>query len=292
MTERVTRAVCAICAVALLAAGCAAPTTGLRGTPETGVVLEYAVPEDTPLRYHLTSEMSQAMEIPGKPVQMETVQHTLISVTPEETEDDLLLTVKIDSMSLLVTAGDQQIAADVADVAGRSFAMNLSRLGEESGFPPADEIQYDMGEAGKRSALTALQMIFPDFADRAVAVGDTWVATDGFTEEAEGGTVEISVTTRNTLEGFEEFLGLPCARISSLYTGTSKGGGTQGPAEWTSEGIIEGVSTAYFAYEDGVFVSESTNGKGTSTISAVGPDGETVLIPVTQTMSFETRLVR
>lgn len=293
MTVKTTRAaaVIAMCAL-LLAGGCAGPSASRRGG-EAGVTLEYGVPDGAPLRYRLSNTIVQSMEIPGQPVEMQTVQRTLVSATPEAGEgDDLRVVVSLDSMSLVVTAGGQVVEADVSGAVGRSFTMLLSPLGEEKNFPPADEIQYDIGQAGKRSAITALQMMFPDLPGKPVEIGDTWVTKDGFVESAEGGSVEIAITSLNTIEGFETVAGLKCARIAGTYTGTTKGSGTQGPAEWTSEGVIEGTSTSYFAYEEGVFVSEATSGSGASTISAVGPDGETVLIPVTQTSSFETILIR
>lgn len=287
-----TACVVAACAM-LLASGCAGPGRTLRGDPEAGVVLKYRVPDEIPLRYRLTSTLGQELGIPERPTQMETVQRTLVSVTPEKGAGrDLRLTVAIDSVDVHIDTSGRQYAADVSEVIGRSFSMGLSPLGEEKDFPPPDEIQYTMGEAGSRSAITTLQMMFPNLAEGPLSIGDTWVTTDGIAEEAEGGRVEITITSENTLEGFETVDGLECARIAATFTGTTNGAGTQGPAEWTSEGTMQGTTVLHFAYGEGVFVREVTKGTGTSTISAVGPDGETMEIPVTQTMHFETELVR
>jgi hypothetical protein len=285
----------AIVAAAGLLAGCAArkPPAASWGDPETGLILEYRMPEKAPLKYEMTSEFMQSMDMGDQSLDTESTQVTAMSISSRGTGGDgLLLTVMIDDASVSVDApGGVSLDPDMTDVVGRSFDMALSVLGEERDFPPSDAIEYDMGPAGKRSAISMIQMMFPDTAGRPVKIGDSWTTVDGFSESGSSGDMSMSYESVSTLVGIETVEGMSCAKIESEFTGTSEGSGTQGPAKWSSEGAIEGVSTWYFAYEKGVLVKEVSEGTGTSTVVAGTPQGD-LTIPTMQQFSSETLLVK
>jgi hypothetical protein len=281
-----------VVAVPLLA-GCAAQKAPSIpwGDPDTGLILEYRVPKEAPLKYETNTAFTQSMDMGGQSVDSESISMSVMSVGFRGTEgDDLLLTMTIDDASVSVDAPGTQLEADMAEVIGKSIEFTLSALGEEKDLPDPDSVQYDLGVGGKRSAISNVQMMFPDLPGRPVTIGDSWTTVDGFTEEGGGGDMTISFESVNTLVGFETIDGMECAKIEAEYTGTIKGSGSEGPAEWSSEGELEGVSTWYFAYKEGILVQDATEGTGTTTVVAQTPQGEMTL-PTMQNISAETRLV-
>jgi hypothetical protein len=283
----------AIVAAAALLAGCAAKKApeAFWGDPETGLILEYRMPEE-PLTYEMISTFLQSMDMGGQTVDTKSTSMTTMSIASRGAKNgDLMLTVTLEDASVGVDAPGAGLEADMSEAIGKSFEMTLSALGEEKDLPDPNSIQYDLGLGGKRSAISSVQMMFPDLPGRPVKVGDSWTTVDGFTEEGGGGNMTISFETVNTLVGFETVNGMECAKIEALYQGTIEGSGAEGPAEWESEGEIEGVSTWYFAYKKGVLVSDAMEGTGTADVVAQTPQGE-MKIPTMQDISAETKLIK
>jgi hypothetical protein len=287
---RLAIALASTIAVCLLA-GCAARTVGY-GDPDSGVIREYRMPQGQPLTYEVKNVMEQTMDFQGQSVGTESNMMTLISMTPKGMKGKRHdVTITIDDMSVDIGTPQADLTPDLSGVIGQSFDMSLSVLGVEGNFPEPDVIQYDLGPGGKRSAIAGMKMMFPELAGRRVKIGDTWTTKDGFSEAAETATVHMSFELVNTLAGFETIDGYECAKVTTTFTGTMEGKGTEGPADWTSEGTLSGESTWYFAYKEGIFVADSTKGIGKSTVLAKGPDGE-MEIPTLQTFTYDTRLVQ
>jgi hypothetical protein len=284
----------AIIAAASLLAGCAAkkaPGTSW-GDPETGLILQYRMPEKGALKYEMTSTFLQSIDMGGQTVDTKSTSMTVMSITSRGTKgDDLLLTVTIDDASVGVDAPGTALEPDMSDVIGKSFDMTLSPIGEEKDLPDSDAIEYDLGPGGKRSAISYVQMMFPDLPGRPVKIGESWTTVDGFSEEGGGGDMAISFESVNTLAGLEIVNGMDCAKIDVEYSGTIKGSGAEGPAEWESEGTLEGVSTWYFAFKEGILVQDGTESSGTAEVVAQTPQGEMTL-PTMMDMSAETKLVK
>ena len=284
----------AIIVAASLLAGCAAKKTPevFWGDPETGLILQYRMPEKGTLKYEMTSTFIQSMDMGGQSVDTKSTSMTVMSITSRGTKgDDLLLTVTIEDASVGVDAPGAALEPDMSDVIGKSFDMTLSSIGEEKDLPDPDAIQYDLGPGGKRSAISYVQMMFPDLPGRPIKIGESWTTVDGFSEKGAGGNMAISFESVNTLAGLEIVNGMDCAKIDVEYSGTIKGSGVEGPAQWESEGVLEGVSTWYFAFKEGVLVKDGTESSGTADVVAQTPQGE-MKLPTMMDMSAETKLVK
>jgi hypothetical protein len=283
-------AIIATIVAASLLAGCAATTRPHPGwgDPETGLILTYRMPGKGPLRYRMTSTFLQSMDMGGQSMETESNSMTTMSFASRGMrEDDLLLKVTIDEASVSVVAPVGVMEGDMSEAIGKSFDMTLSPLGEEKDLPDPNSIQYNLGDAGKRSAISSVQMMFPDLPGRPVKVGDSWTTVDGFTEGGGGGEMTISFESVNTLVGFETIDLMDCAVIEADYTGTMKGSGVEGPAKWESEGELEGASKWYFAYKQGILIKDTSELTGTTTVVADTPGGK-MTIPTMQDISTET----
>ncbi len=272
-------------------AGCAAKTASPWGDPETGLILQYRMEENQVLKYQTSAEQTQDIEVMGQAISTETISSSAFSVKSKGLkENNHLLHVTIDSMSINISSPQGDLSPDLSSVIGESFEMILSPLGRELDVSDAASIKYEMGPAGSRSVESNFQTVFPDLADRPVKIGDTWSSTDTITEKTGMGEIILNFESINTLEGFETVDGLECIKVTAKITGTLDGKGEQMGVEMSFKGDIEGTETWYFAYKEGVFVKGITTAHTDATITTSGVQAMT--IPFTQETKMETKLVK
>lgn len=271
-----------------ISAGCAVKTAKPWGDPQTGLILQYRMLENQILKYQLSTDQSQSMDVMGQTIETQTDAKTEFSVQSKGKKgNNHQLRVTIDSMALNIDGPQGPFSPDMSSVIGKSFEMSLSPLGKELDLAGAKSIQYDLGSAGKRSVLSNFQAMFSDLAGVPVKIGDTWTAEDMITEEFGSGELRIHITSTNTLEGYETIDGLECAKIRAKATGTMEGQGEQGGMDLSVEGDLEGNETWYFAYKEGIFVKTSSDIsiEGTVTISP-----QNMTIPMRTGMKIEVKL--
>ena len=172
---------------------------------------------------------------------------------------------------------------------GKSFDMVLSALGKEVELIGADAIEYDLGPEGTRNIASGFQDIFPNLAGRAVKVGDTWPDESTITEKSDRGEAIISFTGTSTLVGFETIDGMECVKVSTEGTGSIEGKGEQQGMELVTTGEIKGTTTWFFAYKDGIFIKQVTEGTVEGTIDV---PSQGIQIPFTRETSAEIKLVK
>jgi hypothetical protein len=264
--------VSAIIAVALLA-GCAVKKE-IWGDPKSGLNLTYRMEENQILKYRISSEEIQELEMMGQ--KMETKSRSSLQFSLQSRglqEKNLLLGITVDTMEINVSGGMAgDISPDLGAVKGKSFQMTLSPLGKEGGFSGTEGLEYQVGPSGKRNIDSSFKSIFPDLADKPVKIGDSWTTTADNTEKA--GNIDIHSITEsvNTLQGLETVKGWECVKIEVNITGTIDGTGEQMGNKFTFKGNVKGTSTWYFAYKKGIFVSmkSDTDTDGTIEVTAMG----------------------
>jgi hypothetical protein len=243
------------------------------------------------LKYQLTIEQTQDVEVMGQQMKTETKGEIAFTAKSKGLkENNQQLGITIDSMIISINSPQGEISPDMSTVEGKSFDMTMTTLGKELDLTGAESIKYDLGQAGKRDVASNFQAVFPDLADRPVKIGDTWTSKDTITEKIGSGGIEINLESLNTLEGFETVDGLECAKITAKITGTLGGGGDQGGADLAFKGAIEGTETWHFAYKEGLFVKQITDVFTKGTVSVRGP--QEMSIPLAQNMKIETKLIK
>ena len=322
--RRVLRAamlVMGVTAVVLILAGCAAKTgTSTTGATEDvaevaveeaveeavetaaveveevvvdpGIVLEYLMSDGAPVSYTFTSESTQTMQIQDKSIPVESIETLSFSVQPNGMSDGVYaLGITIDGLNVTVASPTGAMDADAEEVVGKGFDMTLSKQGVEGGLPDPDALTYMMGEEGPKSVIPGFGVMFPDLPDGPVRVGDTWPARLEMTEGDGESSVVIAIDAVNTLEGLDTIDGFECARITTVLTGTISGGGTQQGAAWSMDSVMDGTGTWDFVYQEGILVSDWTEGTADGAITVDAPDGK-VAMPVTREFNMVTELIR
>jgi hypothetical protein len=275
---------------ALLMTGCAKKP--MWGDPDTGLILTYRMPEGSAFTYRSTNEFFQTMDIMGQSMKVTAEEKLTFTMSPKGMkEDNLLIAVTMDSMSMIVTMPQGDMEADVDPVLGKSFDIVLSPLGRELEIIGADEIKYNMGPEGDRSIESNFMAVFNDLPPGPVVVGDTWTQTDSILEAGDDGDeMLIVLNSTHTLAGFETMNGMECAKITTVFTGTLSGKGMEQGMELETEGTTEGTETWYFAYKKGYFVGAAMTGTAEGTIKAV--NNPAFNIPMTREMNMSSKLVK
>lgn len=282
-----------VVAAAVALTGCAAKTGACAwGNLDTGLVLEYRMSSGDAMSYTSTSISAQVMEVQGQSIPIDSVETRLFSVEPKGMKDgNNVLGITIDDLIVTMSSPQGEIEADVDDVVGERFDMTLSRLGIEGGLPDPDALQYTLGPQGPKSVITGFGVMFSDLPEGPVTVGDTWPATVEIVEQSGESNVVITIDAVNTLAGFDVVDGLECAMITAVLTGTIEGEGTQQGMAWTMQSDMDGAGTWYFAYKEGIVVSDVTGGTADGAIVVHAPNGE-MIMPVTREFSMATELMR
>jgi hypothetical protein len=273
-----------------LLTGCAAKTAPVWGDPQSGLILQYRMPEGQVLKYESWGETHQTMDVMGQSIDVDIDSTNAFTVTSKgQKEKDHQLTITIDGMSIKIQSPQAELEADMSDVIGKSFDMVLSSLGEELELIGAEAIEYDMGPEGTRNVAAGFQDIFPSVADRPVKVGDTWPDESIVTDKSSSGEAVIKISGVNTLEGFETVEGWECVRVSAKASGTIEGTGEQQGMELITKGDIKGTATWYFAYKEGLFVKQTMEGSIEGTVNV---PSQNIDIPFTRDMTSEIKLIK
>jgi hypothetical protein len=281
-----TPAFLAIC----ILAGCAAKTALVWGDPQTGLILQYRMPQGQVLKYESWGETHQTLNVMGQTIDIDMDSTNAFSVESKgKKENDHQLTITIDGMSIKILSPQADLEPDMSTVIGKSFDMVLSSLGKELELIGAEAIEFDMGPEGTRNIAAGFQDIFPAVTNRPVKIGDTWPDESIVTDKSSSGEALIKVSSVNTLEGFETIDGLECVRVSAEASGTIEGTGEQQGMELITKGDIKGTATWYFAYKEGLFVKQTMEGTIEGTVNV---PSQNIDIPFTREMTSEIKLVK
>lgn len=276
----------AACAAKTVTTGAAVPAAP---AAPAGIVLEYKMPAGRALTYSNNEEMGQVMDVMGQTIDAHTKSGaTFTFVAKGKKDQNLLLGVTVDDMSMSITGPTGDQSPDLSGVKGKSFDMIVSPLGTEIDVSGAEAITYPSPNGtGTSNLAPGFKLFFPDLPGRPLKVGDTWT-TSAATDDTSGGmNVKLGFEYVNTFEGLETVDGRECARIRSPYTSTISGTGNQQGMDMVMTGTGKGTDVWYFAIKEGVYVQATSEGTYEMSIS-VSAAGMT--IPLTQTRKGDLKL--
>jgi hypothetical protein len=293
MNKRMTQIVLTLTPIFLaicMLAGCAAKTSPVWGDPETGLILRYRMPEGQVIKYESWGETHQTSDVMGQTIETDISSSNAFTVTSNgQEENNYQLSITIDGMSIKIQSTQGELEPDMSTVIGKSFDMVLSSLGKELELIGAEAIEYDMGPEGTRNIAVGFQDIFLNLADRPVKIGDTWPDETTVTEKTGNGEAIIQISGELTLEGFETIDGMECVKLSGTYTGTIEAKGEQQGIELNTQGNIKGTSTSYFAYKEGIFIKQTSEGTAEGMVDV---PSQGIEIPFTREMNSEIKQVK
>jgi hypothetical protein len=277
--------------LSLILAGCLAKKT-IWGDPQTGLILEYRIPQDQSLQYKNTSETNQTIDMMGQSMKISTKILIDYSIKGTATDDqnNLLTQVNINDFSMLLTGMQGETTPDTSALKGKSFGVSFSTKGKEIGFTGIKDLpKIDLGmmSGGEQGVDQFFQDLLPDLPAEPVKVGATW--TEPIDNKIQQGPLEVTTKgeATNILEGLDTIKGMECVRIKSTTKSTVQGSGEMMGNEMNIKGEVKSLATWYFAYKKGLFIKASVE-QDTDVKITAGSMGE---IPQSSKMKLEIELI-
>lgn len=276
-------------AAGIILSGCSTTKTAVWGSKENGLILKYRMARDKSFMYKNDQNVKESMVVQGNNIDVMISQILDFTITPIETKEDLhSCNIRIDDLEINIDSPQGEINADVSDVKGKSFLFEISSSGKEINTSGAENIKYDLGQAGKRSIAHLFMNFFPDVAERPLKKGDTWLSIDTVEVKEGGSVMTLIINSDNTLEGYETVNDMDCAKIAAVLTGTMKAVTKNDNVEYTAGGDFSGDHVWYFAYKEGYFVKEELQGKVEGTVNVAT---QNLKIPMTREIGIRTNLI-
>jgi len=270
-------------------AGCAAKKE-MKIEPEPGLSLMYRMPADQVLKYQMTNESTQNLEIMGQSMKIETSKAYGFSIKSKGMQEgNHKLEFTINSAAIHVESPQGGVPVSVDAVLGKSFDMTFSPLGEELDLAGAKALKYSMPQ-GEQSIAPDFQIVFPNLPGKPMEIGDTWSGKDTLNIEEGDSRLKIDMDILNTLEGFETIEGMECVKVVSKITGTVDGQGKQEGMDLVTKGDLKGTDTWYFAYKDGILVKVASDVDVDATVTGTGL--QNITIPLKQKAHTDIILVK
>ena len=270
--------------------GCAVKTADIWGSPETGLILKYQMPEGLVLKYKTMSTMTQTLDVMGQIQEVEGETTSEVTYTSKgQSGINHKLNAALDKMDMYFATSQGEVTPDTSDAVGKSFEVVLSPTGNELELIGIKDLKVDMGPDGVQDLTGEFQDSFPDLAENPVNIGNTWTSTVPVTQTSSNGETTLTFTHMYTLKGFEDVDGYECVKLSIDTTGTYAGTANQGGMELLSEGTIEGTGTCYFAYKEGIFVKMIAEGVADGSVLV---SSENLEIPMSRTYKMESNLIK
>lgn len=278
-----------LAALLISTSGCATKKAAW-GSIKKGMNMKYEAQLDKELSYNATSEFTQSMVVMEQEFDIIAENDQVLNFMPQTSKDnDLEYVVTIGEMTSVIETPRGTMEADLEDVIGKSFNFTMSKFGIELEFSGAEDIIYNYGMGESKSISSDIQAFFPDLPGYPVKPGDSWESIDDIFEETGDSKISMQFNNIHTFEKLEEFNGYECMKVNVVFTGTVNGKGFQDDMELITSGELSGEGTWYYAYKEGIFVSNVVDGTGETLTRVLGP--QEMEIPAERVYTMKTELI-
>jgi hypothetical protein len=252
------------------------------------VKLSYNYPTDIPVKYLSTSKVLQDMDINGQIMSVNVGAVLGCSVKSQGiTENNLVLEIKIDTVSQTVDSPGGMMGGPVREAIGKVFILKMLSTGKETDLTGAEQITFTNYEGATNSLKDSFTDFFPDMPAEAINPGYTWSGTDTISSKSELTNLMVIVKADNKFEGFEQLNGTKCAKVTFTLSGTRDLiTQTQG-MEVKMKGPFTGTGELYFAIDKGYFLKQVIKTTMTGQVEITVPDVMSFPVTLTQNSVVE-----
>jgi hypothetical protein len=274
---------------AMILPGCATKKAAW-GSLKKGMIMSYIPGQQKTLSYKSTSNFIQEMSVMNQEITVTMDMMQAFKMEPMETEnEDLAYMVTLDDMSFKLKTPRGDMEPEVGEIIGKSFELTLSPYGKELEYSGAEKLVIEIATGETKSIASDIAAFFPDLPDHPVKPGDSWKSKDVVRDANDSKETILVFDNINTFEKLESFMGYDCMKINVVFNGTIESEGTQEGMELVTTGEVSGTGTWYFAYKEGIFVSNSVEGTGETETLVMG-EGQEITIPADRTFTMTTQL--
>lgn len=226
--------------------------------------LTYRYSSGKPVIYVNQTKMHEVMDVNGQPMDVNVSGILGCTVKSSSTASGgLNLEIEVDTIAEIVDSPQGMMGGTVGDIKGKSFSITLKPTGEVVDISGAKNTVYTVPGQGPNNMASAFADFFPVLPGRKVEAGFSWNSLDTVNSEAGVNTQVTVITSQNKFEGFEEMLGINCAKITSATEGTSVMINEVQGMKMTTNGTFTGTIITWFDPASGVLVKTEGNTKMT-----------------------------
>ncbi len=230
--------------------------------PAGSVLMVYNYPSDNAVLYQTTGKIVQDMDINGQSMLVNISTFLRCGIKSAGLlNDKLTLEVMIDSMAQEIDSPQGTAGGNIEDVKDKTFKVVIAPDGRMIDLSEAATIPIVVPGSGETDALNTFSNFFPVLPDKPVKVGDTWVTHD--TSDIKGTSMTRWAPTEANwkFEGYEDYNGIQCAKITATISGTMKITNESQGMNISTGGTFTGERTLLFAVKKGYFVKETVKTK-------------------------------
>lgn len=240
-------------------------TIGIAATAQNkSADLTYRYSSGKPVTYVNLMKMHEVMDINGQAMDVNVSGFLGCTVKSSgDTGNNLNLDIRIDSLSEIVDSPQGTMGGTVNDVSGKSFSIALKPTGEVADISGARNLVYTVPGQGSNNMASAFADFFPVLPGQKVTAGYNWNSVDTVYSEAGVNTQVTVISSQNKVEGFEDMLGINCAKITSTTEGTSLMNNEVQGMKMTTKGSFTGTVATWFDTATGMLVKTESNTKMT-----------------------------
>jgi hypothetical protein len=222
-------------------------------------LLRYIYPEGTLLEYQMRSDIIQTVIINQQRMQTNLLQEMKFQIHPRtHPSNDILLGVALDSFHLQIESEQGTMNPDLDHLMGREFDLLFSSTGKPLESSEARLVEFEIVPGAKRNLEMLFTFLFPQLPDEKVTPGDEWIRTDTISEQYEGESLNMILTSMNTLESIETVNALRCAKVRSTVMGKRTGETNNQGVPMSTTGSVSGSGVFYLVLNGGYILGDTS----------------------------------
>ncbi len=221
----------------------------------------------TPVTYINSSNIHEVLDIQGQAMDVYVTNVMGFNVKSAGNLDkNLNLQITIDSLSEIVDSPQGMMGGKIDEVKGKSFNISISPNGKVADISGAKNTTYTVPGSGPSNLSGSFVNLFPVFPNDKIDQGHVWTSSDTVSSESGMSSQVTIVTSENKFEGFEEVIGIKCAKISSVTSGTSNMKNEVQGMSMVTKGTFTGTAAVWFSPDAGYFVKSTSTTKMTGNV--------------------------
>jgi hypothetical protein len=181
------------------------------------------------------------------------------------------LEVWIDSLVEIINSPQGMAGGLIPDAQGRTFHMVITPSGKTADVEEARRLVYNIEGSGAGNMMSTFIDFFPVLPGGDVSPGYTWTSDDTIRTDSDLDAQVMVISSQYKFEGFEDIMGLRCAKFTSVNEGSTIMNNQAQGMEMKTTGTFTGKTVSYFAPSEGYFIKYESDSKLTGRMEMTSP---------------------
>lgn len=235
-------------------------------------VFTYKYPSEKAVSYMNSTEVHEVMDVEGQSMNVNVSSVLGCKVKSSGVLNIYLgLEVQIDSLVEIINSPQGMAGGLISDTQGRTFHMVITPDGKAADVEEARRLVYNIEGSGAGNMMSTFIDFFPVLPRGVVSPGYTWTSDDTIRTNSDMDAQVTIISSHFKFEGFEDIMGLRCAKFTSMNEGSTIMNNQAQGMEMKTTGTFIGNTVSYFAPSEGYFVKYESDSKLTGRMEMTSP---------------------